>query len=347
MGGGSHIPSKLIGGTNTIFFVSRHTILKDKKITYANFFCNIKLSKTETRRDCLTVGGDKLTYDCDSSSPAISLIDLKIHLNSVISDARKDTRYLTVDIINYYLNNPLANYQYMRIHLKDIPNEVVIEYSLLPIADSSRYVYVEIRKGVYGLKESSIISYKRLVRNLQPHGYAPVAHTPGLWTHATLPTTFTLALDNFGIKFFAVDNATHLLYAIRNNYSITVDSYGSKYCGMTIKWNYPGDYVDISMPKSVRKALERFQHPMPPHPQHFPQKWLDPTYGAKVQYSPNATTAQKLDKCGITRMQNIAGAFLYIARVVDPTMLVALNKISAEQASPTTDTIQKTKMLMD
>ena len=74
----------------------------------------------------------------------------------------------------------MSNYQYMRIHLKGIPNEVVVEYSLLPIADLSGYVYVEIRKGMYGLKEAGIIAYKRLVRNLQPHGYAPVAHTTSI-----------------------------------------------------------------------------------------------------------------------------------------------------------------------
>ena len=118
-------------------------------------------------------------------------------------------------IINYYLNNLMANYQYMRINLKDIPNKVIAEYSLLPFADSSGYVYVKIRKGMYGLKESGIIAYKRLVRNLQPQGYAPVAHTPGLWTHTTLPTTFTLAVDDFGINFFAADDATHLLDALR------------------------------------------------------------------------------------------------------------------------------------
>ena len=81
------LPSKHIDGTYTIFFVSRHTILKDKKITYANFVCNIKLSKIETHRVCLTVGGNKLAYDGDPSSPEISLLNLNIYLNSVISDA--------------------------------------------------------------------------------------------------------------------------------------------------------------------------------------------------------------------------------------------------------------------
>ena len=116
---------------------------------------------------------------------------------------------------------------------------------------------------------------------------------------------------------------------------------------MNIKRNCPSNCVDISMPNSVRKSLERFQHPVPTRPQHSPHKWIAPTYGAKVQYSPNATATPKLDKRVITRVQSISGTFIYISCNVNPTMLVALNEIGSEQASPTTYTIKKTKMLMD
>ena len=68
---------------------------------------------------------------------------------------------------------------------------------------------------MYGLKEAGIIAYKRLVRNLQPHGYAVVTHTPGLRTHTTLPTTFNLAVDDSGINFFAANDATHLPDALQ------------------------------------------------------------------------------------------------------------------------------------
>ena len=122
--------------------LSQNTPSPKVKKTYANFFCDIKLSKTETHRVCLEVGGNNLTYEGDPRSPETSLLDLKIHLNSVISDAHKGARYLTADIINYYLNKPMANFQYMHIRLKEIPNEVVVEYSLLPIADTSGYIYV-------------------------------------------------------------------------------------------------------------------------------------------------------------------------------------------------------------
>ena len=70
-------------------------------------------------------------------------------------------------------------------------------------------------------------------------------------------------------------------------------------------------------------------------------------YSAKVKYSPKATTAPKLEKLGITRMQSITGTFLYILRAFDPTMILAINKISSEHALPTTDTIKKKKMLID
>ena len=101
------------------------------------------------------------------------------------------------------------------------------------------------------------------------------------------------------------------------------------------------------MPNSFCKYLERFQHPMPTLPQHSPHKWLAHTYEAKVQYSPKATTAPKLDKHGITRVRSIAGTFLYISVVVDPTMLVALHEIGAEKAFPATNTFKKTQMIMD
>ena len=210
-GGKFRLPYKRVEGTNKIFFVSKQAIPEDKKITYPNFVCDIKMSKNETHRVCLTVGGDKITYNGDPISPAISLLDFKIHLNYVISDARKGDCYMTVVIINYYLNKPMSNLQYMQIHLRGIPHEVIFEYSLLSIADSSGYVHVDIRKGMYGLKEAGIISYTRLVRNLQPHGYAPVENNSGLWTHYTLPTTFTLTVDDFGIKLFSADDATHLI----------------------------------------------------------------------------------------------------------------------------------------
>ena len=57
----------------------------------------------------------------------------------------------------------MKTYRYMIIATKDIPQEIMTEYNLTHLIYSG-HVYVEIRRGMYGLKEAGIIGYKRLVK---------------------------------------------------------------------------------------------------------------------------------------------------------------------------------------
>ena len=78
---------------------------------------------------------------------------------------------------------------------------MLIEYNLtLDNFDSKGYGYLEIRKGMYGLIEAAILAYEQLRKHFALYGYVPFKHTPGMWRHTTCPITFTLAVDNFGIK---------------------------------------------------------------------------------------------------------------------------------------------------
>ena len=52
-------------------------------------------------------------------------------------------------------------FQYMRIHKKIIPQEVLNEYNI--IFDDRYFTYVEICRGVYGLKEAGVIAFDQLV----------------------------------------------------------------------------------------------------------------------------------------------------------------------------------------
>jgi hypothetical protein len=150
-----------ITGTGTMFPISKANIPKDRKVTYANFVCGIRPQKAETHRVRLTAGGDRLDYPGDPSSPAVSTLDAKIHINSTISDAHKGARYMTLDIKNFYLGTPMSYYQYIRVHLSLIPLEIIQEYNLH--AEQDGYVYFEIRKGIYGLKEA-VLEMERLPR---------------------------------------------------------------------------------------------------------------------------------------------------------------------------------------
>jgi len=84
--------------------------------------------------------------------------------------------------------------------LDDFPQEVIDEYNLKELANDG-WVYMEIRKGMYGLPQAGQIAHDKLVKHLAKYGYAPMRLTPGLWKHHTCPITFCLVVDNFGVKY--------------------------------------------------------------------------------------------------------------------------------------------------
>jgi hypothetical protein len=199
-----------------LIFYRKITSSPDRKVTYANFICNIRPQKTETHHVRMTAGGDKRDYPSNASSPAVSMLHAKIHINSTISDALNGARYyLGLDIKNFYLGTPMTYYQYIRVRPSVIPQEVWDDprYNI-PIATNG-YVYLEIRCGMYCLKEAGVIALNQLVQKLDPSGYEPIPFTPGLWRHRTKRSTFALCVDDFGIKSFSVPNALHLINTVK------------------------------------------------------------------------------------------------------------------------------------
>ena len=63
------------------------------------------------------------------------------------------------------------------------------------------FVYLDIRKAIYGLPQAGILAKKLLRSRLAPDGYYKVAHTPGLLRHVTRTVHFTLCVDGFGVKY--------------------------------------------------------------------------------------------------------------------------------------------------
>ena len=218
----------------------------------------------------MTAGGDKLDYPGDASSPAVSMLDAKLHINSTISDAKNGARYLGLDIKNFYLGTPMSYFQYIRVRPSIIPKEVWDGHRYTIPITSNGYVYLEIRHGIYGLKEAGILAFNQLVQKLKPAGYELMPFTPGLWRHRTKRTTFALCVDDFGIKYFSKADAMHFIETVKAHYDLTIDWAGKLYCGLALDWHYDKGYVDISMPGYVARALKNFDHPAPLRPQHAP-----------------------------------------------------------------------------
>lgn len=186
-----------------------------------------------------------------------------------------------------------------------------------------------------------------LVIHLKTHGYVQSQHTPGLFTHLTRPISFTLVVDDFGIKYVGKTHAEHLIEILKLKYPITIDWTGQKYLGLAIDWDYDNHTVDISMPTYIEKALIRFEHPMPKKPQNSPHAWTKPNYGSAQQMTAAPDDGIPLEPAKIKTLQQIIGVLLYYARAVDSTMLVALGSLAAAQTKSTTNTMKAAEQLLD
>jgi hypothetical protein len=112
-----------IVGTDTIDFILRSDVPAHKKVTYGNFICDYRPLKSEEYRVYLTVGGDKLPYDADAGSPAASLLETKLILNSTTSWMRT-THFLCADLKDHFLATPMQDPEYMRIKYKYFPEAI-------------------------------------------------------------------------------------------------------------------------------------------------------------------------------------------------------------------------------
>ena len=89
---------------------------------------------------------------------------------------------MVADIKDFYLNAEMERYEYMKLKIDIIPDEIVLQYKLKELT-SNGWVYLEIRKGMYGLPQAGILANKKLTAHLEKQVYIPTSRTPGLWKH--------------------------------------------------------------------------------------------------------------------------------------------------------------------
>jgi hypothetical protein len=155
---------------------------------------------------------------------------------------------MTADVKNFYLNTPMDRPEYMRISIKNIPQEIIDEYKVQDLIHEG-HVYCKIVKGMYGLPQAGRLANKLLEKRLKPHGYSPAPHTHGLWLHSTKPMQFALVVDDFGIEYENRKDAEDLIQVLKNHYeAVSEDWDGELFCGITLGWDYENKTVDLSMP---------------------------------------------------------------------------------------------------
>ena len=79
---------------------------------------------------------------------------------------------MCIDLKDFYLGTPINWYEYMWINMTDTPQDIINQYGL-PAKAVNGKVLVEIRKGMYGLKQAGRIANNRLKQHLKAYGYVP------------------------------------------------------------------------------------------------------------------------------------------------------------------------------
>jgi hypothetical protein len=98
--------------------------------------------------------GDRLDYSGDVATSTEDITTFKILINSTLYT--KDAAMMMMDIKSYYLGTPLPRFECMKMLLSRFPEEI-IQYNLNdPAVDG--WVYIEIRKGMYGLKQAGLLT---------------------------------------------------------------------------------------------------------------------------------------------------------------------------------------------
>jgi hypothetical protein len=212
---------------------------------------DIKDHKEEKERTGLTVEGDQIEYPGDKSTRTAGLTKAKILINIVIST--QGAKFLVIDINNLYLNTPLGRFEYMVISLASLPHETIEKYDLNELVQVGK-VYIDIQKGMYVLPQSGILTNELLQRNLAKDGYRPTTHTQGLWTHNTRLISFSLVVDDFGVKYVRWEHAEHLMTCIRKNSNISSDWNATSYSDLCLDTSKPRSISTNILPHHVQST---------------------------------------------------------------------------------------------
>jgi hypothetical protein len=160
-------------------------------VVYAKVVVDVRPHKEEKERCRLVVGGDQIEYPYEVTTRTASIETAKIIFNSVIST--DGAKFITLDLKDFYLNTPMARYEYIKIPVELIPDEIMDQYNLHKFVTNGHVVF-EVRKGMYGLPQAGRIANEQLQKHLEPFGYTPCQITPGLWKHTDKNMAFAIVL---------------------------------------------------------------------------------------------------------------------------------------------------------
>jgi hypothetical protein len=222
---------RLVTTTKTIFFQRKSEIppKQCKNISYGHIVCVYCSKKKDPYRTRITMGGNLVNYPNNCKTPTADIITVKLFLNSIIST--DNAKFMMIDLKDFYLMTPMTKYEYFCMKLDLIPDDIIEEYKLRDIIDNNGNIFCKVRCGMYGLPQAGIIAQELLKKRLYIASYTQSKLTPGYWTHARRPISFSLVVNDFGVKYINKDDVKHLLKVLKKDYTCNTDWKGTCYYG--------------------------------------------------------------------------------------------------------------------
>jgi hypothetical protein len=167
------------------------------------------------------MSGNLINYPGDCGTPTAELLMVKLLLNSIIS--MLNAKFMTLNLKDFYLMMPMKRYKYFCMKLELFPQDIIDKYNLTSKVDHNRNVHCKVQQGLYGLLQAVIIAQELLETRLKTAGYTQSKLTPGYWRHEWRHISFTLVLDNFGVKYIRKEHDTHLISILKKHYKVKED----------------------------------------------------------------------------------------------------------------------------
>ena len=192
-----------------------------KDITYGQIVCTYRSERKDPHRTRITTGRNLIKYPGDCGTSTADLLTVKLMFNNVISTP--NAKFMTIDIKDFYLMTPMDGYEYFRMKIELFLQNIFDKYGLRDKVDADGNVFCEIGCGMYSLPQAGIIAQELLTKCLHKAGYCQSKITPGYWRNDWRPISFTLVVDDFGVKYTGKDNAEHLMNILKQDYKIDTD----------------------------------------------------------------------------------------------------------------------------
>ena len=295
-----------------------------------------------------TFGGNVYRYEGPVSTNTAAYSTVKLLFNSTLSDnwlKDKNIRFASIDLVDHYLSTPLEEPAFMKIPIKHVPAEIVTAYALKGFVHKE-HIYFKVMKAMYGHPAAGRLANALLINTLKTGDYYEDKLTPCLFHHKTRPTKFALVVDDFGIKYSSKDDLDHLVNCIGSIWKVKVDLSGKKFLGMHLSWDYdsPVPNLTIDAPNVMPAAIKRFCLNKRPKYARSPTSVRNP----RLDNIPIGSIIRPPTPCpnSTQYVQEVCGTFSHYARIIDYSMLTAVNNISLSQSNPTSDTLDQIDRLL-